>query len=466
MNTNNQVRIAVSTMPINAGETTRAVEICKSVREQAAAAYTNLTVDIRFFATLYSTDQSVSFEHFITDAGFDLEKIGPGCSSSERQMLFDREHEHAEFVQPEEKDRVVQAITKTKEAFERYKPTIVLYGFSYDMTAQVASKILNIPSALYLPLPTDMDFLKDVIYDDLPYGIRRKGLWILPKPIRRKLLQYYLASPNAAGNQPTLRAAAVEAGYTNSAEDKQVWLWDILQGDILLVNDLPGNYVGYDLHESTILTGPVFPFNDNDDAVPEIDPDVLRVFCPSHPNKVFIAMGSSGHRKDLVQAIKAVSKPTPDGNTYYVVALVPPSMCSLDEMRRDVFGNKSEANSNIYLTDKFVPAKHVSQLADVAIIHGGQGTVQTAMGAGTPIVSIGLQPEQDINLLQVCQRRRAGIKLERHQWKEATIANAVECVLEDPSYKECANTVKKEMDLCDGSAVSAEAIVKFARSNM
>jgi UDP:flavonoid glycosyltransferase YjiC (YdhE family) len=455
-----KLRIAVSTMPANAGETTRAVEICRSMRDQATAS--NLDVEIKFFATLYSPDKRVSFDHFITDAGFELELIGPGYAPSERKALFDREHSQDEFFQgPEEKRRAVDAIRGTTAALKKFYPTIVLYGFSYDMAAQIAAKILSIPSALYLPLPTDMNFLNEVIYDDLPSDIQAKGFWLLPKAVRQKILHHVISSPNTASNQPTLRAAAIEAGWVKEKkEGKTVWLWDILESDIVLVNDLPGNYSGYDLPESTVITGPVFPFDDDNSS--EIPNDILRVFDPSDDKntKIFVAMGSSGHKKHLVEANKAASRSTPNGSVYSVVALVPHTIGSVEEIQAEVFGS-DPIPGRVYLTDAFVPAKQVNKLADIAIVHGGQGTVQTAMGAGTPIVSVGLQPEQVINIRQV-ERRGAGIKLERRQWTEANISGAIERIVADGSYHECARSVKKEMDLCDGSGTSAQALLALA----
>ena len=89
------------------------------------------------------------------------------------------------------------------------------------------------------------------------------------------------------------------------------------------------------------------------------------------------------------------------------------------------------------------------------------------MGAGTPIVSIGLQPEQDISM---CARGKwqglPPIKLEQYQWKDYAMTSAIERVLEDPSYGECARSINKETDMCDGSAISAEAILNFAMNKM
>jgi len=52
---------------------------------------------------------------------------------------------------------------------------------------------------------------------------------------------------------------------------------------------------------------------------------------------------------------------------------------------------------NVYAT-RYLPAPQVNELADVTVIHGGQGTVQMACWAGTPAVGVALQFEQQANL--------------------------------------------------------------------
>ena len=100
-------------------------------------------------------------------------------------------------------------------------------------------------------------------------------------------------------------------------------------------------------------------------------------------------------------------------------------------------------------------------MANVAIVHGGQGKVQNAMAAGTPIVGIPFQLEQNWNI-QAVVYRGAGIKLLGREWKADAIAAAVSSVLNDPSYKEGVQDVQAEMKKSNGSAMSAEKILDFA----
>lgn len=78
----------------------------------------------------------------------------------------------------------------------------------------------------------------------------------------------------------------------------------------------------------------------------------------------------------------------------------------------------------ILVTDRFVlgPAAHA--LADVVVAHGGQGSVLTAIAAGVPIVGVGLQMQQQINLDPVMDAG-AGMRSQLHRWRAPVIRRAV-----------------------------------------
>jgi UDP:flavonoid glycosyltransferase YjiC (YdhE family) len=53
------------------------------------------------------------------------------------------------------------------------------------------------------------------------------------------------------------------------------------------------------------------------------------------------------------------------------------------------------------LVTSWLPAHRINPRCAAAVIHGGQGTVQTACAAGIPFLGIGMQPEQSINIQSV-----------------------------------------------------------------
>lgn len=76
------------------------------------------------------------------------------------------------------------------------------------------------------------------------------------------------------------------------------------------------------------------------------------------------------------------------------------------------------------------------------ICHGGQGTLQTAITSGTPLVGIATQPEQQINLEHLSEFGMAK-RISYWNWKASYIRQKVSKILSDSSYKEKAEALNK-----------------------
>jgi UDP:flavonoid glycosyltransferase YjiC (YdhE family) len=97
---------------------------------------------------------------------------------------------------------------------------------------------------------------------------------------------------------------------------------------------------------------------------------------------------------------------------------------------------------NVLVTD-WLPALEVNRLVDCAVIHGGSGTVQTAIHAGIPFVGIGMQPEQSINIESVV-RWGAAIRLPRKRLTPVKVESAVMELLSNDSFAKRAKGLASE----------------------
>ncbi len=111
---------------------------------------------------------------------------------------------------------------------------------------------------------------------------------------------------------------------------------------------------------------------------------------------------------------------------------------------------------NVHITG-LLPAHRLGGLVDAAVLHGGQGTVQTACVTGVPFVGMGLQPEQTWNV-RVCERQGNAISLSPKQVSKPAFLTAVRRVLADPSFAAAAARVRDEFARADGAAASARII--------
>jgi len=117
--------------------------------------------------------------------------------------------------------------------------------------------------------------------------------------------------------------------------------------------------------------------------------------------------------------------------------------------------------SNMMVTD-WLPAHMVNPLGSVAVIHGGQGTVQTACDSGTPFIGIGMQPEQSINIESVV-RYGCAIRIARRKLTKPLFRIKLNELLTNPTFAEKARELQQESLLIHGAQNVARFLVdKFS----
>ncbi|MGO2110406.1 MAG: glycosyltransferase, partial [Pseudoclavibacter sp.] len=157
---------------------------------------------------------------------------------------------------------------------------------------------------------------------------------------------------------------------------------------------------------------------------------------------VYLALGSSGNRRlalDAAHSLGAV-----DAN------VVAPIRHFLEP------GDEATLPSNVHLVG-LVPAHRLGGLVDAAVLHGGQGTVQTACATGIPFVGMGLQPEQGWNI-EVCVRAGLAISLRPSDARTPRLAEAVRQALIDQGMRQAAERMREVASREDGAAVSARFV--------
>ena len=146
----------------------------------------------------------------------------------------------------------------------------------------------------------------------------------------------------------------------------------------------------------------------------EVEEDVLR-FLNSPNNKIYVALTSS--RPDYIQGVV---------NALLELDASILLAGTVHDLRID---------SDKLIIKKYLPSHLIMPRMDLAVIHGGQGSVQTAIASGTPILGFPLQTEQMFNL-ELIQQRGAGINLPLQlMGKPELIRDAAEEILNTKSYR-------------------------------
>ncbi len=120
-------------------------------------------------------------------------------------------------------------------------------------------------------------------------------------------------------------------------------------------------------------------------------------------------------------------------------------------------------HERLYAADH-LPSHLIMPLVDLAIIHGGQGSVQTAVATGTPVIGFPLQTEQMFNL-ELIQQHGAGINLPLQRLSQPEkIRDAVLTVLGDVSYKKNMEALQALQDKYDGPREVALILLEELKS--
>ena len=429
-----RITIAASVALEDAGEATRCLEIMDSVRASAPPG-------MRMRAVFFT--HGSKFDSMVRESGYELMSVEPRLPGE--GSLGDLKPTSFNFVGS--RALAADMIRGELAALRALQPDYVLHGFW--PFASIARRMVTpeIPGIRFLPLPLSPEAFSAHLLTDVPDQIvpltllsattRRRIARAIPGPLLMRMPIY---------RQKNLARAAADCGWDG---EKLANLFDMLEADLTLVNDFSGFYEGMRLPRNFVITGAVYAGPRSGETV---DPAIEWVFRRNRPDQVnlFCSLGSSATREYLIEAARAIAALPQD--RFRAVILSPRAVCPVKEILAIV--GRME---NIHVTDRFVPATLVSALADITVSHGGQGTVQTALISGTPIVGFAMQPEQQINLDHAALRG-AAIRIPKFRWNRRSVGDAILTVASEPSYRENAARLGRMMVLEDGRKKSAEAV--------
>jgi UDP:flavonoid glycosyltransferase YjiC (YdhE family) len=206
---------------------------------------------------------------------------------------------------------------------------------------------------------------------------------------------------------------------------------DLIEGDHTLLADIP-EWVGFPkIRPSLHYVGPLPTRIDK--PIPE-----KVASMPRDWPIVYFSMGSSG-KPALVADILQGFRDRP----YRVIA---PVKAHIIKMAVDI-------PENVIVTG-FLPAHKVNSMADISVIHGGQNTVMNACLSGTPIVGIGMHPEQQANL-DACVRKGFAIRLSKKKVTAPDVLGAIDKLIDDKNAKKAVDAFSLKLKKWNGPVNAA-----------
>jgi UDP:flavonoid glycosyltransferase YjiC (YdhE family) len=390
----------------NIAETTRMIEIARACGDN---------FHCEFFG--YGGE----YEHLIRQAGFVCHTLSPRLTPQRVEELWkaDRMERGGKIFTAQE---MTERVGNELALYTAVKPTAVVIGFT--LSTFISARAAKIPLVSVNPLALTGPFFQanPTVWGEM---LRGTPLGWLPGGLVNRAV-------NAWGQRTKVWTKPMNRVAKEFGVRPFTSLTDIFRGDYTLVTDIPQLTGVPDLPPNWQYVGPIYARLEG-----EVPPEIASL--PRDRPIIYFAMGSSANQDVLVKVMQMFA-----GQPYTVIAPIKRHLAGLDVTVPD----------NVQVFD-WLPAHKVNPLADVAVIHGGQGTVQTACASGTPFLGIGLQPEQDINVLQGAQFGNA-LHLNRYALNEERVLTAVHRLLTEPAFHHKATELRDELAHWPGAANVAQ----------
>ena len=360
------------------------------------------------------------FERLIAEEGFTLKKMAPRLTK--KQLLHVRKSLSGEtlntvgyFTAEEMGPRVENEI----KFFKDIKPACVLTGWCQSV--MISARAARVPFINVLHSTTITEYYEAGLqtWPDRSlfpflgcfFSEEQLNRWVSKLILKLKL-------PARPFNILAKRYGLKE--FNNFIE--------VLEGDYTLLADIP-EWVGFsDIRPNLRYIGPL-PLRLNTEVPREI------MDMPKDKPIVYFAMGSSGKPRLIADIIEGFrDKP------YRVIAPVEPHIKDMS----------IEIPFNVIVTG-LLPAHKVNPMAHISVIHGGQNTVMNACLSGTPIVGVGMHPEQQANL-DACVRKGFAIRLNKKRVTGTAVLDAIDKLLHDAKAKEEVTKFQHKLMQWDGPA--------------
>ncbi|MCG6188516.1 glycosyltransferase [Maribellus maritimus] len=412
----------------NLGDFTRALETAIGMKRTGAR--------VKFF------NHGGIHNKYIAEAGIDEKNLQPELTWEQHKVIMDINRYKAAVGTPLpiSKEQWIKMAEADLKAFGDFQPDGVYAGL--NLSCMISVPYAKLPMVTQVPTVNCPAFIHHEMYN-MPNTMERNFFMrhILPGIVKRKIMKKVLLGDSAKASLTTFNEARAHFGL------KPIYnITDLFRGDITLLPDLPvlSGLAEDDLTPGYYYTGPIFSRIDF-----LLDNRIKKVFARPGIN-VYCSLGSSGYPETLKLIVKALRK-NPDLNI----------VCSTTTI---IDPHELGRSADNFFATRFLPAAQVSEMADVAVLHGGQGTIQTAAWAGTPFVGIGFQAEQQANIDGIARKGMA-IRIPLYAVSEKRILKTVKEISKEKYRRKAAN-IRKQVRAVDGVQRSVELMNKLVEGSL
>ena len=399
MNSLDQSNSLIGIFPLtyNLAETGRSILVAEKIQEMGG--------NLIFFT------HGGEYEYLIDNFGFKKIRIKPYYSNKIINQIIKSNRGEIKKL-PYQFDFLKKAVENEVEIFK--KTNVSLIVSFVENTCLLSTRIAKIPHIKVIPCEGRFHYR-------IPDNIETKFTRLLPQFIKIKILNKLFGK----GNKKELRLFNDVANNFNLkpfSNFKEFYKTDLtLSTDFLeFINIFPNQQ----LYSKKDYVGVILLENLFKDIFNEENSEKINERIKNHINKndkksIFVTMGSSGDRDFFLRILNTLK------NKDYNVIAVYGNIISNDEA--------SHFNENILL-EKFVPSTmFIHKNVDLSVIHGGHGTLYSAIYSGKPIIGFPMQFEQHIHLEKI-QGHGLGYMLSRRFFKEKDFLNKIDHIFRNYDY--------------------------------
>ncbi|ARQ70738.1 glycosyltransferase [Streptomyces marincola] len=403
-------RVVFAPETFNLAETTRAIEIARHLPE----------ADVLF------TGYSRAYAPLVEEAGFAFRMLSPELSASDGRQLIKVDQGRA-LRHPFTESVIRARVRSEMAAFESFGADAVVIGTT--LSTFISARASGVPLVHAKPFAYSLPHLsRATSFPVLPDG-RAAGR--AANRIAAGLVR--AAAPRLTFRPRAFRTVPGEFGVRLPRQTLAA-----LDADVNLITELRALHGARapELPPNYRLVGPIYA------RLPGEVPDRVKDLANGRRPVVYLALGSSGNRRLLLRLLAALAD------------------CPVEVLApvRQYLGpaDLAAVPGNVHVTD-LLPAHRLAPFIDLSVIHGGQGTVQTACLSGKPFVGVPLQFEQRYNVA-ACVRYGNAVQLSPHRLTPRRVREAVRACLQSAGLRDRAAELAREAAGEDGALASADHI--------
>ena len=408
-------RVLFAPETFNFAEVTRAIEVARRMPSHVECVFAGF---------------SRCNSEYIRAAGFEFRLLTPYLSEEEGRLALDFDQGRS-LHHPFTAQMLAQRVTSERVLLRCLRPDAVVIGVTPSQFISARAECV--------PLVFVRPFAYSLAHLEAACTVGATGF--LPRTTPEECLLDGAAARllHTVGTWAPLPRAFHQVAKANGVALPR-GLFAGLTADLNLIASAPHLLPHWlEMPEGHRMVGPVYA------QLPGEVPDIVFDLASSPKPLVYFAVGSSGNRDLVLDVLKGLGQAD--------CQVLAPVRSHLHQEDLEMLP------LNVHVTD-WIPAHQLGDAVDLAITHGGEGTVQTSCVQGWPFIGIPLQLEQRFNV-QRCAAFGSARLMSRKEARRADWAALVRQTLADDRMRSRARHMAELMEGLDGPGRAAEAICEL-----